>query len=171
MKKNSERKFMSMAIRNGSLCVLALGVVVGLATVRAASHDSPTTALGSVQINGAASTSSGDETFLPEANILNDRPVGPLYSCCPPRTSQPSKFTCDNTRRRTATQCRAAGGRPVWSCDQCPEAGPAVGNTEEEVDTMEDESPTTQPSDASPVEPAVGSAWNLLVVTLFLASL
>ena len=173
MKRNNERKFMSVAIRNGSVCVLALGAVVGLATVGAVSDDSLQTALGIAQLNGVASTPSGEETFLPEANILDDRPVRPLYSCCPPRTSQPSKFTCDNTRRMTPAQCRAEPyfGRPVWSCYQCPEAGPAVGNTEEEVDTMVDDSPVTEPAGATPIDTVSGSAWNLLVVTLFLASL
>lgn len=171
MKKNSEREFMKLAIRNGSVCVLALGAVVGLATVGAASDDSLPTAFGSAQLNGVASTPSGKETSLPEANILNDRPVSPLYPCCPPPRPRTSKFTCNNTIRVTPAQCRAAGGRPVTSCEQCPLVDRAVGNTEEEVDTMVDDSPATEPAGATPIEPGSGSAWNLLVVTLFLASL
>jgi hypothetical protein len=162
MKKNSERKFMSVAIRNGSVCVLALGAVVGLATVGAASDDSLPTALGSAQLNGVASTPSGEETFLPEANILIS-PILPLYACCPPPPPSTAKFICDNVVRVTLAQCRASGGVSVRSCDQCPLLVPAVGNAEEEVDTMRDDSLVT--------EPAAGSAWNLLVVTLFLASL
>ena len=164
MKKNSERKFMRLAIRNGSVCVLALGAVVGLATVGAASDDSLPTTLGSAQLNGVASTSSGEETFLPEANILLSPP--PLTACCVQREP---RFTC--VTQTTTARCRAAGGCPVRSCGQCPEAGPAVGNTEGEVDTMMDDSPATEPAGATPMDTGSGSAWNLLVVTLFLASL
>lgn len=171
MMNNSERKFMSVAIRNGSVYVLALGVAVGLATVRAASDDSPPTALGSVQGNGVSSTPSAGEVFVPEANIVIDRPVRALYPCCPPPPPATPRFTCDNDRRMTAARCRAAGGRPVKFCDQCPSSRdvPEIGNPEEEVDTTEDESPISEPVDGTPVEP--GSAWTLLVMTLFLASL
>jgi hypothetical protein len=48
---------------------------------------------------------------------------------------------------------------------------PEVGNHEEEVDTTGDDFPVTEPDDATPIEPGSGSAWTLLVTTLFLASL
>jgi hypothetical protein len=36
---------------------------------------------------------------------------------------------------------------------------------------MGDEFPVTEPADATPIDTGSGSAWNLLVMTLFLASL
>jgi hypothetical protein len=53
----------------------------------------------------------------------------------------------------------------------CSKVAPTVGNTEEESDTTEDDSPFTEPADTTPIDASFGSAWNLLVVTLFLASL
>jgi len=169
MKRNNERKFMSVAIRNGSVCVLALGAVVGLATVGAASDDSLPTALGSAQLNRVASTPSGEETFLPEANIVIVWPK-PLNSCCVPVRPVPdegSRFSC--VTPTSPKECYAKHGIPVNSC-RCPEVLWS-GNTEGEVDTMVDDSPVTEPAGASPIDTGSGSAWNLLVVTLFLASL
>jgi hypothetical protein len=36
---------------------------------------------------------------------------------------------------------------------------------------MGDDSPATEPADATPIDTGSGSAWNFLVVTLFLAGL
>ena len=173
MTSNSERKFMSVAIRNGSVYVLALGLFAGLAAVRAASDDSPPTVLDSAQPNGVSSSLDGEQSSVPSANIVVVRPIRSLYPCCPPPPPATPRFTCDNNSRMTLDRCRAAGGRSVKSCDQCPSTSdvPEVGNPDEEVDTTGDESPISEPVDGTPVEPGSGQAWTLLVMTLFLASL
>lgn len=171
MKSNYERKFMSAAIRNASASLLGLGVVVGLGTVRAASDDSIPNALRALQANGVSSTPSAEETYLPEANILIDVIVRPLFSCCPPLPPATPRFTCDDTQRMTKVQCRAAGGSPVRSCEMCLSVDRVAGNPDEEVDATQDDSLVPESADAAPIDPVSGSAWNLFVVTFFLASL
>jgi hypothetical protein len=126
---------MSVAIRNGSVCVLALGLVVGLANVRAASDDSIPTALDSVQPNGLASMPSGDEIPLTEANILIDRLAYPLTSCC---VAQPGERVFACFAPMPAAQCVERAGIPVKSCGACVSLRPSV-KSEGEVDTTEDD--------------------------------
>ena len=85
MKSNSERKFMSVAIRNGSVYVLALGLFAGLAAVRAASDDSPPTVLDSAQPNGVSSSLDGEQSSVPSANIVVVRPIRSLTRGLPSR--------------------------------------------------------------------------------------
>ncbi len=172
--KSSERNVISMTIRNGIACVLALGVVVGLAAVPALSDDSLPTALGSAQPNVVSSTSNENEIILPESNILINPISRPLISCCVPVTPPPPpgdpQFTC-LTVPTTLAQCRAAFGYPARSCGHCLFSAPSVSNTEIEVETLGDDDPVAEQVHPTPIGSGFGSAWTLLIATLFFASL
>jgi hypothetical protein len=173
MKRNSERKFMNVAIRHGSVRVLALGLVVGLATVRAASDDSAPISPG--EQHQMAVTSVVDEQDVVDAALTSEASItgvvaASLTACCIPTTS--TSRTRGSARdvcvaSMNTADCLAAGGVPVRSCLRMCASYMAPAGTEDAGDAVED----TGASDSSPADGQTASAWTLLIAALFLAGL
>lgn len=176
MKRNSERKLMGAAIRLGSVCVLGLGVVVGPATVRAASDNVFTNSISSEQANQGAQTSESVDGCAASLSVFGSTPgVDILVFCCserhPSERSYPYKpMMCTVT---SAVRCMAHTGQIVQSCRQCQfhqprlEHAGAESGFGESSDDWTDEAMDSDPSDPT----RTASAWTLLVATLFLAGL
>lgn len=178
MKENQEMKFTEGAKGRGFVAALALGITVSILTVRAASEDTPPASLSGRHQIINASTVEGqdtiDDTMTSAAGNLVPGPVPPfpLKSCC---IYDPSGIgVCTN--RVDPDQCRANGGSPKASCiSGCPfqdrpdRIAPA-GTAENFTDTTDD-AQDSEPVQDAPTPVSTGSAWTLLVATLFLAGL
>jgi len=177
MEREQQRHFMRGAIRHGSACVPAVGLVMVLATARAVSDDSAPFAPGEQSETPVETVAqehdTADATLTSEASITAAE-AAPLRACCIPTTS-PSR-TLGSAREvcvplMSNADCFAAGGVPWRSCARRCATNLAPAGAEEEFEgpslEMTDEAADSESSNAL----QVASAWTLLMATLFLAGL